>query len=146
MFVNGERRKVRKSRLGRVAIMTAVLTLLAPMAASAATHSGNISVKTSIGAAHQNTPAFVTKTTAQTCWSVATSGIEDVEWTIDLIWYDGGKNVHLWNSPKFVGGNNVCSPVKTIKNGGSAPKVYDVITDDTGLGTGLTGSWAIGTN
>ncbi|HEY7146616.1 MAG TPA: hypothetical protein VH637_20440 [Streptosporangiaceae bacterium] len=104
-----------------------------------------MSVKTSVGAAHQKTPAFVTRTTAKTCWSVVTRGIPDVTWTIDLVWYDGGKNIHLWNSPRFVGDVTACSPVKKIKNG-HAPKVYDIITDDTGEFTSLSGSWAIGTN
>lgn len=142
-------------RWGAVAAMAVLaLAVIQPATAEASTrHTGKFSVSAGEFPPSQSvdTASFVTSTTASGC--VDSTGLNGIgapaTWSFALIWYDGGKNIHLFNSRSFTANGNHCSPTERITNG-HAPKVYLKITVHSagavGGGAADSGTWSITTN
>src|ERR1700683_792851 len=131
-----------KWRLSVNAAVAGVL-LSIPLAASAATHKGtwNATAET-----NQSVPTqkYVTHNKAKGC---AGGTLQSASISFKLLWWNGGRKTVLWASRHF-GGNETCSPTKTIKHAKN-PKVYLIITihcNSFPFPCQDDGSWSITTN
>jgi hypothetical protein len=116
------------SRVGILSAVGALAlagSLIQTAVANATVYPGNWALAAEGGASTQ-TPMHATNSTkeASTCVTVnKLSGIGG-EWSFQLIWYDGGKDLVLYQSGDHAGKGTACSP---IKKPGANDKVYDNI-------------------
>jgi hypothetical protein len=116
------------SRVGILSAVGALAlagSLLQTAVANATVYPGTWGL-TAEGGASTQTPMHATNSTkeASTCVTVnKLSGIGG-EWSFQLIWYDGGKDLVLYQSGDHSGKSTACSP---IKKPGANDKVFDNI-------------------
>ena len=114
--------------------------------ASAATYSGTWSLFAVAAPVTYDTPMHTTNSTHEvsTCVSVTKYSGGFSDWSVELIWWDGGQNKVLWHSGDYLGIARVCSP---IEYPGGNDKVYThiIIFPQSGISVQDSGNWSIDT-